>query len=157
MSNQPDWKCIANLGDRSPIEYGGYFVYVDQTGVYPPEAEWLEAPEDDDTGIPWELYRFILEPCTYVAGVLSDNRFHPDHPVWFQDELWAVANTIDSTAEILISQFCSADPLKRAEAWRAIGQHYGFYELDSSPRRFSHRFKVELFARHRRPEWADLK
>ena len=46
--SQPVWSCIANLGDVNPIDYGGYFVYIDTTGVYPPEAELLIAPSDND-------------------------------------------------------------------------------------------------------------
>lgn len=36
-SNQPVWKFVANPGDANPIDHGGLFVLVDETGVYPPE------------------------------------------------------------------------------------------------------------------------
>jgi hypothetical protein len=43
MTNQPVWKCIANLGDTTPLEYGGAFLLVDETGVYDPELTvWNE-------------------------------------------------------------------------------------------------------------------
>lgn len=77
-TQQPTWKLIANLGDVHPIDYGGYFVYVDETGTYEAEAELLEVPEDEDRT--YRVYRFILDRCTLTNGVLSDNKFHPDHP-----------------------------------------------------------------------------
>ena len=82
---QPVWKLLANIGDVHPIEYGGYFVFVDETGVYPPEAELLISPDSDDAPEGWVAYRFILDPCTYVDGILSDNHFHPELPAWFAD------------------------------------------------------------------------
>ena len=48
MSAQPSWTFVANLGDASPLEYGGYFVYHDATGVYGYEAEKVEEPCGDD-------------------------------------------------------------------------------------------------------------
>lgn len=40
-TKQPRWKLVAQLGDVHPIDYGGYFVYRDTTGVYEEEAEVL--------------------------------------------------------------------------------------------------------------------
>lgn len=147
-TNQPDWKCVANLGDRNPIDNGGYFVYVDQTGVYPPEAEWLEEPEDylDNVFAMWTVYRFTLEPCTFVNGILSDNPFHPGHPAWFakpesertkrpQDTTY-LKNICDCNSISmgdLVRLFCSEDPIERAIAWRAVGIYHGFDELDYYP------------------------
>lgn len=149
--SQPTWKCVGNLGDASPKEYGGYSVYVDQTGAYPPEAEYLDV--DDETG-GWTLYRFVLEPCTYVDGILSDNKFHPDFPVWFADKLGNIASTIGRDVDDLRADFLSDDPLIRADAWRAIGEHFGFHELDSYPQIFTNRFRLERFARkYRDGQW----
>lgn len=156
--NQPKWKLIANLGDVNPIEYGGYFVYVDETDVYPPEAELLCEPSDEcgrchgvcgndyDLCIyscechQYTVYRFILERCTLIDGILSDNRFHPEHMAWFgyrdkdrpQDsDLNDVASfaAMPDIAELL----CSANPIDRACAYRAIGEYHGFENLDSYP------------------------
>jgi hypothetical protein len=83
ISRQPVWKLLANLGDISPFDYGGYFVYLDETGMYPEEAELLELEnenEEDEEKIRYTVRRFVLERCTLVDGVLSDNKFHPDHP-----------------------------------------------------------------------------
>ena len=145
MSTQPKWKLVANLGDVNPLDYGGYFVYVDETGVYPPEAELLEVPEEEsETG--YRSYRFILEPCTFENGVLSDNPYHKDLPAWFaepeskradrpQDTTYLknIADCMDIEELELVRLFCSDSPLERAEAWRAVGDYHGWENLDSYP------------------------
>lgn len=46
--SQPVWEYITNLGDASPVDHGGAFVYRDKTGVYGVELEHLEPPSDDE-------------------------------------------------------------------------------------------------------------
>ena len=151
MSKQPVWKFIANLGDAHPIKYGGLFVYVDETGVYPPEAELLVEPSDEEwhdddrkefeadgkpheSTLRWKVYRFILEPCTYINGILSDNKFHPNHPAWFAKYLHLIASSSGQPDDrAFISMFLSDDPCERAWAWRAVGEYHGWENLDSYP------------------------
>ena len=139
--SQPTWKCIANCGDVNPIEHGGFFVYIDTTGVYPPEAAKLEANEGNTE---WTLHRFVLEPCFYTDGILSDNQYHKDHPAWFakpeseradrpQDTTYLSDLCDDITEEELVRLFCSDDPLERAQAWRIVGDYHGYENLDSYP------------------------
>lgn len=134
MTKQPNWLCIANLGDASPIDYGGYFVYIDLNGIYPPEAELLDSP-DDDNGT-WTVYRFILEPCTFSNGILSDNRYHPDDAAWFNGKLGQIANQIGVDVIELVHKFISNDVCERAFAWREVGEYCGFDNLDSYPLTF---------------------
>lgn len=137
MTRQPQWKCIARLGDADPVSYGGYFVYIDETGVYPPKAEKLFEPSDDqdldDPKARWTVYRFILEPCTFEDGVLSDNPYHRGFPVWFADKLAGIAAFVGQTELQLITSFCSVDPVDRAFAWQAVGDYHGYENLDSYP------------------------
>lgn len=137
--SQPVWKLLANLGDASPLEHGGLFLYVDETGIYAPEMERVEmlddeAEEGEET---YEIHRVILESCTFIDGVLSDNRFHPDHEVWFarNDGLKRIAESMDSPDGVdgLIESFCSADPLKRAHAWRDVFDYHGWMNGDEYP------------------------
>lgn len=173
MTAQPKFRVIANLGDASPLEYGGYFVLVDDTDMYAPEAEWLPPPRDEvgddadadaDDAI-WTVYRFILEPCTYdpETGVLSDNEFYPRHAAWFakpeserasrpQDTTYLsdlVKFSGTSLAELL-SGFCSQDPIERAKSWRLVGEYHGFHELDSYPLSLN---RLEVIKRY--PEFSD--
>lgn len=144
---QPQWNRIANLGDQSAnhgnLDYGAFFVYEDTTGVYPPEAELIEEPiEDEDTVT---VYRFELPRCTYINGILSDNQFHPELSVWFapsaveraarpQDSnLAQLCETMDLTEDEFIRLITSEDPRNRAIAWRMVGEYHGFENLDGYP------------------------
>ena len=135
MTKQPRWKMLANLGDVNPVEYGGYFIYQDMTGVYPAEGEWLEAPGSDDDV--WRVYRFILDKCTFVNGILSDNKYHPEHKAWFADYIPTIAEIVGESPEKVIANLCSEDPLHRAWVYREIGLYCGFENLDSYPRTYT--------------------
>jgi hypothetical protein len=158
-TNQPEWKLIAQIGDVHPIEYGGYFIFKDETGVYEEEGEWLEAPETDK-GI-WRVYRFGLDRCAQVDGYLVPFRLAAErsrlsttrnwpHPLpaydeWFNKDLAGVAESMDIDVGQLRNWFCSADPIERASAYRTIGEHWGFDNLDSYPLRLK---RAEVDARY---------
>jgi hypothetical protein len=133
MTNQPKWKAVATIGDVNPIEYGGGFVLTDKTGVYPPEIELIEPPADDDERGPLTVYRIVMEPHTYVNDVLSDNEFHPDHPVWYADKIESVADSVGCEPEELIGGLCSDSPIERALAYRDLIGYFGPHEFDSYP------------------------
>jgi hypothetical protein len=149
-TKQPVWQLVANLGDRNPVDYDGYFILRDLTGVYPCEAEYLARycddpsgeDEDEDRGI-WRAYRFPLERCTYIAGILSDNRFHPEHAAWFADDLEDVAHGIGADVDTLITDLCSEDPIDLAVAYQAIADYHGYENFDSYPLTFTSRREVE--------------
>lgn len=141
--SQPIWKCVGNLGDANPIEHGGLLVFVDKTGVYPPEMERIQPNDDGET---WERRRVVLDPCTHVNGILSDNKFHPDHSAWFatpesrraerpQDTTYLsnVCDTMDVEMDEIIRLFCSDEPMERAHAWRMVGDYHGWDNLDECP------------------------
>jgi len=52
-TNQPVWNVIANLGDATPLEYGGAFLRIDETGVYDPELVAWDEPTVDRSPIGW--------------------------------------------------------------------------------------------------------
>lgn len=197
-TQQPVWKLIANLGDAHPLDYGGYFVYVDETGTYEPEAELLDVPDErtncpicagsgsyektdtwghelsadcsacsgtghDDTKAEYEIRRFPLTRCTIQNGILSDNKFHPDHMAWFgyrdtdrpQDsDLNDVARFADmpDIAELL----CSENPIDRAHAYRAIGEYHGWDNLDSYPLTLTRAEAKARFTWEKFPEGVDI-
>lgn len=136
-TTQPIWKFLANLGDVNPVKHGGLFVYVDETGVYPPEMERCEPMENGNV----EIRRVPLDACTFAAGVLSDNKFHPTLVAWFAgtrsdpwEHLKAMGSTMDRTVGKYLALFTSANPLERATAWRDVGDYFGWDNLDSYPR-----------------------
>lgn len=140
---QPLWKLIANLGDASPFEYGGYFVFVDETAVYQEEAELLIVENEeveDEEDLTYTIYRIMLDRLKQVDGYLVPFKYDPSwpHPVgeydeWFHRDLDEVASFISSTKEEMETWFTSADPLVRADAYRAIGDYHGWENLDSDP------------------------
>lgn len=140
-TNQPNWKFITNLDDCNPLDHGGLFVYEDTTGVYAPEMELLQPLSEDPEE--WEVRRAILEPCTFTNGILSDNKFHPDKPAWFADKLESLASTMGTTVEQMIEDFTSDNAIARANAWRCVGDYFGWDNLDSYPLRFSDRAELE--------------
>ena len=121
MTNQPNFKCVANLGDVTPWDYGGAFVLVDQTGVYTPELRVFEKP----IGTMYDDYTILLEKCTYINGVLSDNKYHPDTPAWFADSVPNIASFIGVEELQILKQFCSNSPIERAWAYLAVYQYHG--------------------------------
>lgn len=146
---QPRWQLIDNLGDANPIDHGGLFVYRDTTGVYMEEAELLQ-PIDSERGEPetWYAWRFLLDRCTFVNGVLSDNKYHPECSAWFAKEIGAVASMNGKTSDDMIDDLCSDDPRRRAFAYEAIGNYWGFNNLDGDgPDTFDSRAQVN--ARYR--------
>lgn len=148
-TNQPIWKQVAQLGDAHPLDNGGLFVYEDTTGVYPPEAEKLECPEDDENG-KFTVHRFILEPCTFHNGILSDNKFHPDHPAWFADSLGSIGNTFGQPVAELIDSLVNGNTVSKALAWQSIGEFHGMDNLDSYPLTLT---RAEVEARYPREMW----
>jgi hypothetical protein len=153
MTRQPNWKLLANLGDVQPIEYGGYFVYEDTTNVYGHEAELLEVYDNSGE---WRIYRFSIDKCTFIDGILSDNKYHPEHPAWFaepepekatrpQDSTYLsnVASYVGDTVENMIALLCSDNPIARATVYRNIGEYHGLDNFDSYPLTFKKRKEVE--------------
>ena len=65
-TNQPDWEEVGHIGDVSWVEYDGGPVFVDRTGKYDPELEYVETPPEtregfDDPEARWTIYRVPLE------------------------------------------------------------------------------------------------
>jgi len=152
-TKQPNWKLVAQLGDVNPLDHGGLFVYEDATGVYPPEMAKLDPPEDSMADSPqakWTEYRAILEPCTFIGGILSDNKFHAAHPAWFADSIGSIANSMDIPVSELIDSITNGNTPYRAAAWQAIGDYHGWENLDQYPLSFT---REEIESRYPRETW----
>lgn len=149
MSRQPEWKFIVNLGDADPINHGGAFVYEDKTGAYPPELELLQADDELDAE-EWAVHRIVLEPCTYIDGVLSENPYHKDNPAWFADSLDGVARVNGMETAELIRLLCSDDATDRAFGYLALAHYHDIANFDAYPLKLQGR--KELRQRYRRGE-----
>lgn len=160
MTNQPEWKLIAMLGDVDPISYGGSFIYHDLTGVYPDECEYIDAPDSDDGE--WRIYRFILDRHKIVT--ITDLATNTDHDLlvvpfncdaswphaiatydeWFNRDLDKVASYVGQPIEELREAFTSSDSRIRAQAFLDIGAYHGMANLDSYPIVINSRDEIDL-------------
>lgn len=153
-TQQPIWKQVAQLGDVHPLDYGGLFVYVDETGVYPPEMEKVTPNSEDDDSLGWEIRRCVLENLKTVAvddsvfivpAKFDDTWPHPvaDYDEWFHKHLDQVAAYVGQEVEEMRTNLCSSNPVDRAYAWQAIGDYHGWDNLDSYPVTFTDRAELE--------------
>lgn len=145
MSAQPVWKFVDNLGDASPIDYGGLFLYRDETGVYAPELERLDCDHPR-----YEIHRVCLDKCAEVNGhVIHDLDFARANPAkyeeWFSDSLDSVAATMGTTRAAIVEGLCSDDIKARALAYMAIYDHHGWDNVDSDPLQMS---RPEVWVRY---------
>lgn len=131
MTDQPVWKFVENIGDVNPLDHGGAFIFIDETGVYDPEMEVVTPIEDHDNDrLTWEMHRFSIEKCTFQGGVLSDNKFHPDCQTWYADGLKSIADCMGKDQLELIEQLCSDDLVQRALGYRDVYSYYGLENFD---------------------------
>lgn len=182
-TQQPEWEYIGNLGDESPLDHGGLFIYRDKTGVYEEEAALLVVDDEDDPKSRYTIYRFVLERLKLVDGVLVPFRYQstwgtgrlkdgpfewmPDsapkkYEEWFVEELPMVAESIGAPLDELLEAFTSADPKRRAFAYEALGQHHGFENLDSYPLKLTRaeakkRYRDELKQDEKSPSMSGLR
>lgn len=131
-TKQPTWRVVGRIGDVNPVDYGGGIVLVDDTGVYAPELEFYEAESDSDDSVV-QVYRVSLEPHTFEGGVLSDNPYHRDYPVWYADRLERVACTMDCTVDDMVSSLCGNDPIAKAIVYHDLASYFGWVEFDNYP------------------------
>ena len=127
-------KVLENLGDKHPLDYGGYIIYrvrdPKQTG---PHATWtqaefwdepLEVDRDDPEKDLYEVYRWQIEPDVFRE--LS----------WVDD--WdVIAGASDIPSSKFIRMARSGDAIERALVYEAVGRYHGFENLDSYPERFT--------------------
>lgn len=135
-TQQPEWELVGTIGDRNPVEYGGGYVFRDKTGVYDPEVEYVEPLEcnpKDGSGTGVTVYRVVLESHTFIDGILSDNKYHPDKAVWYADKLDGVCGCCDCDRDELIANLCGDDPVARAWAYETLASYFGWYEFDTYP------------------------
>lgn len=144
-TKQPTWKLVCNMGDVSIAEYGGFLVYEDETGVYPPEVELYEA-NDNETG--GTMYRFILERPRFKTlteegkrqlrgkGIKDANQQHKMwywHNEWYVSKLAEVASFVGMTKFQLLRMLLGKDTTQRAIAYQILVSYFGPHEFDSYP------------------------
>lgn len=154
MTEQPKWKCVGHIGDVDPIAFGGGFVYIDETGVYPPELAYFDPASDEqwhktEGKTPVEIYRLTLDPPRFktltdkgkYAGIFSSKglraRERGDtwewYNEWFVDHLDSVAASCGITKFQLLRMLFSKDAMERAHAYGDLIGCLGAHEFDQYP------------------------
>jgi hypothetical protein len=140
MTNQPKWKCIAQIRDVNPIDYGGHWILQDSTQVYDEESEILLVDDDNSQKTSYIVYRYSLDKLKLVKGYLVPAKYDASwpHPVasynqWFAKDIQSIAEFIGMTTYKLEKLIIANDPVCRAIAYEAIGQYFGYENLDSYP------------------------
>lgn len=168
MTNQPEWELITNLGDVHPLDYGGYFIYRDTTGVYTEEGEKLFVDDgENDNAAKYTIHRFILDRCEQVSkdgktflvpfgfGSRTDLPYAIEtYDEWFDKHLDEIAEFMEQSIEETREAFCSADPVIRAFAYQAIGDYFGYDNLDDYPLFLTKAEAEERYKRHRKTQTA---
>lgn len=141
MTQQPVWKCIEDTLDLEAIEGedAGHALYVDETGVYPPELE-LPYP----IGSRWVVYTVLCEPLKLHEGqhlIPAGWDASWPHPAgsyveWFSKDLGDVAECVGIPLAQLQKLLCSTDPRERAGAYRDLVSYFGPHEFDQYPNGF---------------------
>lgn len=159
MTNQPTWGLIVNLGDAHPIDYGGYFVYRDTTGVYQAEAEKLFVEDEDDYATKWTVHRIVLDRCkeardrdgrVYLVpfGYTETWTHHVSYyDEWFHKTLSKTAEFIGLSTQEMRNMLCSEDEIQRAIAYEAIYDYHGWYNGDSYPLQLTRKQVTERYGK----------
>lgn len=134
-TNQPKWRFVANLGDATPLDHGGAFVFRDATGVYGVEMVVFEGMEDDEKTT--SVSRILCERCTLTNGILSDNKSHPLYEVWFAKRLHEVAEFCGMEESELQRLLCSDDPCELGFAYQILIGFHGPFEFDQYPEKMT--------------------
>lgn len=127
---QPVWVLRAELGDVN-FEHGSCRLFIDRTGVYCPELEYI-TPKGDDDADGFEVTRVLIEPCENESE-------------WFFSMLNSVANycgvdRIDLANCLLVREVSgvqawpeSEDVVRRARAYQDLVSYHGMENFDSYP------------------------
>lgn len=149
--SQPKWKYVASFGDVNPLDHEGALLFVDETGVYPPELEVITIDNNGEVyeeNLKYTIYRVQCEQCFYDKGVLSDNKFHKDHPAWWASkdpdhkkrhgyDQWSqfceIPKGINQDVDEYAREFTSDDAEVRGAAYYWLGEHFGWDNFDQYP------------------------
>lgn len=114
--SQPKWVELASADD--------WRILVDETGVYPPEAE-----------IRTESQIFRMQMVRYRLHTEDEGECYLVPIPWFYSDLARIADWEGTDLESLLEWLCSDDPIELFRAYHAIGSYCGWLNFDETPRR----------------------
>ena len=160
-TKQPVWRCLANIGDANPFEYGGEFIMIDTTGVYAPELWVYDYDRYGDRVIQVVMARCFV--CEKGKGV-SDNSYHKNEAAWFGDReaIGILAGYIGYSHKAVVAALTYdnvsnfKETVERAHAWSSLLSYYGADELCAEALHWSRLVAKQKLKRLQREakEWA---
>lgn len=131
------------------IEYDGGPVFIDETGAYPPELEYVQNMPEPNTDA--YVYRIVLDPLKLspdgklIPANYDETWPHPiaDYTEWFDRDIDKVASSIGISREEFIEALISDNPMARASAYEALAHYHGWDNFDSYPLHFLTREELE--------------
>ena len=149
-TQQPTWKRVGTIGDINFVEHDGGPVFVDETGVYPPELEYVQRmPEGDAFVYRVSLENLKLSPDGKLIPARYDSTWpHPieDYTEWFDRDLESVARFAGTTRAHLVEELTSPQPIARALAYETLAQYHGWENFDNYPLHLSSKKLEERYA-----------
>jgi hypothetical protein len=150
-TKQPVWKQVGTIGDINFIDHDGGPVYIDETGVYCPELEYVQNMPRENGNEDAFVYRVPLENLKLsTTGHLIPARYdatwpHPEesYTEWFDRDLDAAAAFCGGPREELVQALISDNPMARAQAYEFLAQFHGWENFDSYPLHFTNREELE--------------
>jgi hypothetical protein len=141
-TKQPKWKQVGIIGDLN-----GGPVFVDETGVYPPELEYVQnMPEGDAYVYRFPMDNLKLSPDGKLIPANYDASWpHPieSYTEWFDKNLDRVASICGVSRQELLDSLLSDNPIERAWGYQALAEYHGWENFDSSPLHFESRAELE--------------
>lgn len=151
-TKQPIWKRVGTIGDVNFTKYSGGLVFIDESGVYPPELEYVHAGDTEEQDA--YVYRVVLENLKLSPeGKLIPARYDASWPEpienyaeWFDRDLDKVGEFVGIPRRDLVAYLVSSDPMLRALAYESMASFHGWANFDSYPLRLN---PNELLKRYR--------
>ena len=148
-TTQPKWRQVGTIGDINFVDYDGGPVFVDETGVYPPELEYVQNMPEPDTDA--FVYRFVLDSLKLspdgklIPAAYNESWPHPveSYVEWFDKDVSSVADSIGMDRAEFVDALLSDNPMARASAYEAMAQYLGWENFDSYPLHFKTREELE--------------
>ena len=139
--------------------------YCQELWYIKPPTDDMKDPESEEgykAGAVWHVYTVILERMKEVSKArviyLVAAHYQPDYPLsvstyqgWFVKHLHSVCDHHGVDEKDLRDYLMSEDPMKRAQAYMAIGDTLGFGNFDEYPRTRDEQGIKDLVARYLNP------
>lgn len=141
---KPFFRCIDNLGDINPYEYGGAFVMLDLNGINDPELIIYEAETREKITFVIERGFLVKEENNSILGV-SFNNYNSRYIDQKLGDLQVIASFIDEDVVKFAEALCDADVRKRALAWKAAYDYWHLWHPGASVDRFDSKKEARRF------------